>query len=95
MFHVKHFKNNLKHIYKTGNLIYNKNMKGSDNMDVTEITQLISSVGFPIVACMAMFYMNNKTLTELKDTIQNNTTVMELILQKIGVDVNVKDKSDK
>lgn len=64
-------------------------------MDVTEITQLISSVGFPIVACMAMFYMNNKTLTELKDTIQNNTTVMELILQKIGVDVNVKDKSDK
>lgn len=64
-------------------------------MDVTEVTQLISSVGFPIVACMAMFYMNNKTLTELKDTIQNNTTVMELILQKIGVDVNVKDKSDK
>ena len=64
-------------------------------MNITEITQLISSVGFPIVACMAMFYMNNKTLTELKDTIQNNTTVMELILQKIGVDVNVKDKSDK
>ena len=64
-------------------------------MDVTEITQLISSVGFPIVACMAMFYMNNKTLTELKDTIQNNTTVMELILQKIGVDIDVKDKSDK
>ena len=64
-------------------------------MDITEITQLISSVGFPIVACMAMFYMNNKTLTELKDTIQNNTSVMELILQKIGVDVNVKDKSDK
>lgn len=64
-------------------------------MDITEITQLVSSVGFPIVACMAMFYMNNKTLTELKDTIQNNTTVMELILQKIGVDVNVKDKSDK
>lgn len=64
-------------------------------MNVTEITQLISSVGFPIVACMAMFYMNNKTLTELKDTIQNNTTVMELILQKIGVDIDVKDKSDK
>lgn len=64
-------------------------------MNVTEITQLISSVGFPILACMAMFYMNNKTLTELKDTIQNNTTVMELILQKIGVDVNAKDKSDK
>ena len=64
-------------------------------MNITEVTQLISSVGFPIVACMAMFYMNNKTLTELKDTIQNNTTVMELILQKIGVDVNVKDKSDK
>lgn len=64
-------------------------------MDITEITQLVSSVGFPIVACMAMFYMNNKTLTELKDTIQNNTTVMELILQKIGVDVNVKNNSDK
>lgn len=29
-------------------------------MDITSITQIISSVGFPIVACLYMAYVNNQ-----------------------------------
>lgn len=43
---------------------------------VQEITQVISSVGFPIVACGALFWMINTTMAELKNTI--NTSMMEL-----------------
>ncbi len=43
---------------------------------VQEITQVISSVGFPIVACGALFWMINTTMAQLKETI--NTSMMEL-----------------
>ena len=36
---------------------------------VQEITQVISSVGFPIVACGALFWMINTTMKELKEAI--------------------------
>ena len=66
------------------------NCKGSDIMDINEIMTLVSTLGFPIVMCGAMFYQNTKTISELKDTIQNNTTVMKLILQKIGDELHEK-----
>ena len=69
------------------------NYKGSDIMDINEIMTLVSTLGFPIVMCGAMFYQNTKTIAELKDTIQNNTTVMKLILQKIGDEMH--EKTDK
>lgn len=33
-------------------------------MDVNSIVQIINSVGFPIVACCALFYFINKTMAE-------------------------------
>ena len=41
-------------------------------MDIQAISQLIGSVGFPIVACIVMFYQNSKlqqTLAELSNTL--------------------------
>ena len=41
-------------------------------MDITVITQLIGSLGFPIAACCVMFYQNGqlqKTLTDLSSTL--------------------------
>lgn len=35
--------------------------------DVSELTQLINGVGFPIVACGALFWMLNNSFKELKD----------------------------
>ena len=40
---------------------------------VQEITQVISSVGFPIVACGALFWMINTTMAKLTDAITELT----------------------
>lgn len=51
------------------------------NMDINVISQLITSVGFPIVACCAMFYVNytsfQKHEEEMKNVIEaiNNNTM--------------------
>lgn len=36
----------------------------------------ISTVGFPVVACVGMFYLYNKTLTEVTDAISSMTTAL-------------------
>lgn len=41
-------------------------------MDINTITQIVSTVGFPIAACCVMFYQNGKlqeTLTQLSNTL--------------------------
>lgn len=46
-------------------------------MDIQEITQVISSVGFPIVACGALFWMINTTMKELKEAIMALTKSLD------------------
>lgn len=42
--------------------------------------QFISSVGFPIVASCGMFYLYNKTITDITSTLQlMNHTLQEII----------------
>lgn len=53
-------------------------------MDVSVIIQAIGSVGFPIVAACAMFYLYDKTIKELTNTLTRIDTTMQLILSKIG-----------
>ena len=66
---------------------------------MTEIVNLIGSVGFPIVMCLIiMFFWNNqysKTMQELRDTISrltdvvaDNTKALALLEQRLGDDVN-------
>lgn len=55
-------------------------------MDFNAIIQAVSSVGFPIVACGVLFYQNNKlteTITNLKETIADNTTAIRILLNEI------------
>lgn len=49
-------------------------------MDVNTITQLITSVGFPIVACYVLFKQNS----ELTNTITKLTTTLETMNERIG-----------
>lgn len=49
-------------------------------MDVNVITQLITSVGFPIVACYVLFKQNS----ELTNTITKLTVTLETINERIG-----------
>lgn len=52
-------------------------------MDINAITQLIGSVGFPIVMCFYMAYMlkdseekHKEEMDSLKDALNNNTLVL-------------------
>lgn len=44
---------------------------------VQEITQVISSVGFPIVACGGLFWMINTTMKDLRDAIVQLTKTLD------------------
>lgn len=65
-------------------------------MDIQAITQLISSVGFPIVCCGYLFYAQNKQseahkeeIDKLRETVENNTNVMIKLCTKLGVDIDI------
>lgn len=60
-------------------------------MDVAMFTNLLSSVGFPIACCIALFWYVNKmqeiynnSLDELRVTINNNTCAMNELLHHIN-----------
>lgn len=38
-------------------------------MDVNDIVNIIGSLGFPIVACVGMFYLYNRTLKDFTSTL--------------------------
>ena len=40
-------------------------------MDVNDIVSLIGSLGFPIVACVGMFYLYNRTLKDFTSTLND------------------------
>lgn len=64
-------------------------------LDVQMIGQLIASLGFPIVACCAMFWLVNKNeerhndeITDLRKTIADNTSVLSSLKELIQIIVN-------
>lgn len=40
-------------------------------MDVNDIVTIIGSLGFPIVACVGMFYLYNRTLKDFTSTLND------------------------
>ena len=60
-------------------------------MDTSTIAQIISSLGFPIACCVAMFWQNNKLneshkeeTTKLNEAVNNNTIALNHLIDKIG-----------
>ena len=60
-------------------------------MDTSMIAQLITSLGFPIACCVAMFWQNNKLneshkeeTSKLNEAINNNTIALNHLIDKIG-----------
>ena len=57
-------------------------------MDFSAVSQLISSVGFPIAACVALFWQMNKESTQHKDEMdalkeslnQNTLAITKLVM---------------
>lgn len=50
---------------------------------ITEIVQAISTVGFPIVMTAALFWYMVKENRETREVIQNNTTMLNRILEHL------------
>ena len=50
---------------------------------MTNVVQMIGSVGFPIVAATAMFYLYDKTIKELTATITKIDTTLDHIMSRI------------
>ena len=49
-------------------------------MDYNSIITLVGSLGFPIVACIALFWMINTTMKDFKETAAENTkAITELV----------------
>ena len=60
-------------------------------METNTIVELINTVGFPIVASAALFWMNINTLKqqrlllqEVKQAVDTNTEVMKQLIYQIG-----------
>ena len=60
-------------------------------MDYTAVAQLIGSLGFPIVACVMLYVRMEKQdenhrqeVGELTKAIQNNTIVMQKLIDRLG-----------
>lgn len=64
-------------------------------MDVTTLSQLIGSLGFPIACCIYLIYTNNKSaekhaeeVEKLRETVDNNTKAMLKLCAKLGVELD-------
>lgn len=62
-------------------------------MDLNNITQIIGSLGFPIVACIAMFMQMNKQVENHKtemdritEALNNNTIALTKLAERIGIE---------
>ena len=62
-------------------------------MDVNVITSLIGSLGFPIACCIALFWYMTKMakqhkeeMDKMSEAINNNTAVMNRLIEKIEGD---------
>ena len=59
-------------------------------MDVSTVSQVIGSLGFPIAACAAIGWyfvkyqtQNNETLSKMSDALNNNTIALTKLTEKI------------
>lgn len=61
-------------------------------MDIQEIVTAIGSVGFPIVACVGLFYLYDRTIKDIvnaldnvNSTLNNVNSTLDKITQKLDV----------
>lgn len=57
-------------------------------MNVNDIVTLIGSLGFPIVACVGMFYLYNRTLKDFTTTLGDIVTQIKELREDIRELVN-------
>ncbi len=63
--------------------------------DVNMWAQFISSMGFPIAASCAMFYLYNKTITDITNTLNLMNQTLREIVHRLEVDDGSQGKSSQ
>lgn len=61
-------------------------------MEVSDIATLIGSLGFPIVACCALFYLYDKTITKLTATLEKVDKTLDKVFERLD---DLERKVDK
>lgn len=61
-------------------------------MELNEIISAVSTVGFPIAMCILIYYQDNKKIEGLKEAVNNNTTVLKIIMNKFGIDTGANNE---
>lgn len=76
---------------------YSIEIGGVSDMDFNTVTQFISTLGFPIAVCLICFWYINKReeqhkdeVTKLSEAINNNTLVMQKLVDRLGDTDNEK-----
>ena len=62
-------------------------------MDYNVIITLIGSLGFPIVACIGLFWMINTTMKEFKETVAENTKAMTELVTTVKA-ISIRSDED-
>lgn len=69
---------------------------------VQDLSDFISTVGFPIVVAVAMFYQNNvlsanyqKLTQQLQEKIESNTEILTRLIEKLDQDDLLKKGDNK
>ena len=69
---------------------------------MNDLSNFISSVGFPIVVAVAMFYQNNvlsanyqKLTQQLQEKIESNTEILTRLIEKLDQDDLLKKGDNK
>lgn len=61
-------------------------------MDVQAISQLISTVGFPIAVVVWLFYYQKTVLDQFRDQMTENTKVMQSLVMEIHEHIAKENK---
>lgn len=56
-----------------------------DGTSIADIATIISTVGFPIVACCGIFYLYNKTIQDITTAINKIDATLELIIKHLDM----------
>lgn len=62
-------------------------------MDITTISQLVGSLGFPIVCCYFMYKYINTTMKDFTNTMSENTKMLTKLYERL--DVLIKKDGDE
>lgn len=63
----------------------------------SEVVNLISQMGFPIVACCGIFYLYEKTIKEITATLNKMDTTLSILVQalhKLDLDIDATINED-